>query len=213
MFIRCIKLLIVLFFLSTGPFQAFNLIAFTTPKPQESASIAMVLGAGIVSNQIPSGVLRERLDTAIDLYQKGTVQQILVTGDNRAFDYDEPKVMRNYLLSKNIPDNRITQDFAGRRTYDSCWRAKNVFKVDKVVLITQGFHMPRTAYLCKSVGLQVELAIAPDPRKLTNITGLIRELPACWLALQQSLTGYEPEVQSDGNEKDLSNTFDSFYIE
>jgi vancomycin permeability regulator SanA len=167
---------------------------------QNDFEIALVLGASVRQNSYPSDVLQKRLDKSIEGYQAGFIKKILVSGDNREASYDEPKVMKAYLVEHGIPARDIIQDFAGRRTLDSCWRAKNVFKLDKVVLITQPFHMPRSTFLCQQVGLQIKPMFAGDSRRIVSTSGVIREWPASWLALWEGFSGYEAPVKSDGTE-------------
>ena len=73
-----------------------------------------------------------------------------MSGDNRFVDYNEPEAMRQYAISLGVPDEDIVLDYAGRRTYDTCYRAKEIFQVDSAILVTQGFHLPRALFLCNS---------------------------------------------------------------
>jgi len=77
-----------------------------------------------------------------------------MSGDNRFVDYNEPEAMRQYALRLGVPDADIVLDYAGRRTYDTCYRAKQIFEVDSAILVTQGFHLPRALFLCNSFGLK-----------------------------------------------------------
>lgn len=113
---------------------------------------ALVLGAGIWKNQ-PSDILRDRLDAAIKLYKKGKVKKLILSGDNRFKDYDEPGVMKKYVLDAGIPEKDVQADYAGRRTYDSCYRAKNIFSQEEIIIVTQSFHITRAMFLCESIGL------------------------------------------------------------
>ena len=161
----------------------------------------MVLGAGIINNTLPTQVLEKRLEKAIELYRDGKVTQIIVSGDNSDVDHNEPKVMRDYLINKKIPSVAIIQDFGGRRTIDSCWRAKNVFKVTQMYVVTQGFHLNRATFLCERQGLGVIPVIADDATLGVKIDGYIREIPASWVAIWESYTQYTPEIQGNGKEQ------------
>ena len=108
------------------------------------------------------------------------------------------------MLSKGIPDDDIIKDFAGRRTHDSCWRAKNVFNIEKAYLVTQAFHLPRAVYLCESVGIDTKIAIATNSRKQTTYWGILREIPASWLSITETINNYEAEIKADGSERNLS---------
>ncbi|MFK7804768.1 MAG: vancomycin high temperature exclusion protein [Anaerolineae bacterium] len=116
--------------------------------------VAIVYGAGIYGDGRPSAALQDRLDVAIDLYKSGKVERLLVSGDNSFENYNEPGVMINYAREKGVPFEHIQPDYGGRRTYDSCYRAKNIFQLEKAILITQEFHMPRALFLCRWMGIE-----------------------------------------------------------
>jgi vancomycin permeability regulator SanA len=115
--------------------------------------VAVVFGAGLWEGE-PSPYLAHRLDAAAELYRKGRVEVVLVTGDNSREDYDEPDAMRVYLTRHGVPDGRIVSDYAGFDTWDSCVRAKKIFGVNEAVLISQGFHIRRAVALCQAAGVE-----------------------------------------------------------
>ncbi len=170
----------------------------------EEFTIALVLGAGVDTNNLrPTPVLQKRLDQAVSLYQQGKVKTILVSGDNRLANYNEPLVMKKYLVEQGVPAGVVVEDFGGRRTMDTCWRAKNVFQAKKVYLITQKFHLPRATYSCTQAGLQVIPVAADNSSINTTIWGVVREIPASWLAIQETLKGYQAPVGADGTEPQI----------
>ncbi|GAA3953624.1 hypothetical protein GCM10023085_40110 [Actinomadura viridis] len=116
------------------------------------APVALVLGAGIRDGR-PTGLLARRLDLATDLYRRGKVRVLLVSGDNRVAGYDEPTVMRDHLVAAGVPARAVVRDFAGLDTWDSCARAKRIFGVDRLTVVTQDFHLPRAVALCRAAGL------------------------------------------------------------
>ena len=120
------------------------------------APVAIVLGAAVDADGQPSPWLAHRLDTAAELYTSGRVEAILVSGDNRRAGYDEPTVMRRYLLSQGIPDQAIAVDYAGFDTYDTCVRARRIFGIERALLVTQDFHEPRAVAICRSVGVDAD---------------------------------------------------------
>ncbi len=117
--------------------------------------VAIVFGAEVKRDGTPSTVLRDRVETAVALYKSGKVEKLLMSGDNRFVNYNEPESMRQYALTLGMPDSDIVLDYAGRRTYDTCYRAKDIFGVDSAILVTQGFHLPRALFLCKAFGIDV----------------------------------------------------------
>jgi len=114
---------------------------------------ALVLGAGVHSDGEPSPLLEGRLETALALFRSGKVGWILVSGDNRVQNYNEPQAMRKWLIKRGVPVERVVSDYAGRRTYDSLKRAQAVFGVQRTVVVTSDFHLPRALYLARSMGL------------------------------------------------------------
>jgi vancomycin permeability regulator SanA len=102
------------------------------------------------------------LDAAIDLYRKGKVQRLLLSGDNRRVDYNEPQAMRRYVLAHHVPDGALVMDYAGRDTYDTCFRARHVFGVDQAILVTQRYHAPRALYTARSMGIDAEAYALPN---------------------------------------------------
>lgn len=117
------------------------------PRP-----IAMVLGAQADRGR-PSAFLAARLDLAVELYQRGKIEAVLVSGDNRASSNHETTVMRDYLVSHGVPADRIVEDPAGFDTYDSCVRARDVFGVGQMVILTQMYHLERAITICTDIGV------------------------------------------------------------
>lgn len=117
------------------------------------ARVAIVFGAGLLRDGSPTAVLKDRVNTAAQLYQQGRVDKLLMSGDNRFVNYNEPEGMRQYALSLGIPDEDIVLDYAGRRTYDTCYRAKAIFQVETAIVVTQRFHLPRALFLCNALGV------------------------------------------------------------
>jgi SanA protein len=115
--------------------------------------VAIVFGAGIRADGRLSPMLADRMDTAIALYDAGKVRKLLVSGDNRFADYDEPGRMYDYAVAHGVPPADVVRDYAGRRTYDTCYRAKAIFGVEQALLVTQRFHLPRAIFTCRNLGI------------------------------------------------------------
>ncbi len=126
--------------------------------------VAIVFGAGYYENGRLSPILQDRVDTAIELYKKGKVKKILMTGANNTSSYDEPSAMKRYAINKNIPSNDIVLDYAGFRTYDSVYRARDVFLVKSAILVTQRYHLYRAIYIGRKLGLDV-VGVQSDKRR------------------------------------------------
>lgn len=124
------------------------------PADVPEAPVALVLGAGLTRDGKPTPFLAGRLDVAADLYQRGKVKVLLVSGDNSRTSYDEPSAMRSYLVGRGVPSRVVVTDYAGVDTWDSCVRAQRIFGVTKLTVVTQRFHLPRAVALCRSAGLE-----------------------------------------------------------
>ena len=113
----------------------------------------LILGAGVLPDREPTQVLQARLDTGLELFRQGKGSWFLVSGDNRAPNYNEPQAMRRWLLKREVPPRLVISDFAGRRTYDSLKRAHAVFGVTRVIIVTSDFHLDRALFLARRLGL------------------------------------------------------------
>lgn len=131
---------------------AMNKIHQKDDAPSER--VAVVFGAGLRRDGTPTPILRDRVETAADLYFSGKVEKLLMSGDNRFLEYNEPGSMRDYAISLGVPPDVIVLDYAGRRTYDTCYRAKAIFELQNVILVTQKFHLPRALFICNALGIQ-----------------------------------------------------------
>ncbi|HJB19533.1 MAG TPA: YdcF family protein [Candidatus Bariatricus faecipullorum] len=118
------------------------------------ADCILILGAGVRADGSPSPMLQDRLDTGIALYQSGVSSRILMSGDHGRKDYNEVQVMKDYSSEKGIPSSRVFMDHAGFSTYDSLYRARDIFQARKVVIISQKYHLHRALYLASQLGLQ-----------------------------------------------------------
>lgn len=154
-----IALLIVLF----GMFNYFLIETYskyiinkqdTGVQLDHNSTVGIVLGGGIEQGR-PRPLLKDRLDAAAGLINERKVRKLIVSGDNRFLNYDEPAAMRNYLIQeKGISPELIQMDSAGRSTYESCERAKAIFSLNQVLLISESTHLPRAIYTCRSFGIE-----------------------------------------------------------
>jgi SanA protein len=172
----------------------------------------IVLGAQIIGNRKPSPMLQDRLDGAVDLFRAGVSDRIIVTGDHREDNYNEPRVMYKYLLEQGIPDEAIFMDHFGLDTYDSIYRAVHVFQVKTAVIVTQRFHLQRALYIGDKLGLDC-VGYATNPRLYASTPYmLVRELGARLKALYETNTDASPGKMSppfpiSGDGRDTRNSF------
>ena len=121
----------------------------------------MVLGASVKADGTPSRMLQDRLDLAVELYHRGVAPKLLLTGDNGQVNYNEVKAMKEYAAAGGVPEEDIFLDHAGFSTYESVYRAKYIFKVDRMVVVTQKYHLYRALYGCGKMGIEA-LGAASD---------------------------------------------------
>lgn len=132
-------------------------------SPWTRPRVAIVFGASVYGNGELSPILEDRVDTAIELYRARKVERILVSGDNRHPSYNEPKAMQEYLVTHAVAPKDVIVDYAGRSTYETCLRAKEIFGLQRAVLVSQGSHLPRALYIANQLGLDA-LGMAGDLR-------------------------------------------------
>jgi vancomycin permeability regulator SanA len=163
---------------------------YARPKTYTAADVparrvGIVFGAGLWRDGSPTPVLIDRVTAAANLYFAGKVEKLLMSGDNRFVDYNEPAVMRALALSLGVPEDAIVLDYAGRRSYDTCYRAKAIFGLTEAILVTQTFHLSRVLYTCNQLGLD-SIGVDADRqpyRKLSMLYWNVRELLATSAAL------------------------------
>lgn len=137
----------------------------------------LILGAGIVNNR-PSPMLKDRLLTGVELYEKGVSSKILTSGDHINKDYDEVNVMKKYLIEKEIPSSNIFMDHAGISSYDSIYRAKEIFKAKKIIIVTQKYHLYRSLYIAKMLNIEAYGVVADKAVYHNQIKRDVREILA-----------------------------------
>jgi vancomycin permeability regulator SanA len=166
----------------------------TTADRAEARPVALVLGAGLRRDGRPTLLLARRLDIAADLYHRGTVDAVLVSGAD-----DEPAAMRTHLLAAGVPDAKIVGDVAGIRTWDSCVRAHEVYGVRSAIVVTQEFHLPRAVVLCAAAGIDATGVgdASLQARGIATVYGWLREIPAAVKAIGDIL--FQPAPQQLGD--------------
>ncbi len=164
--------------------------------------VAIIFGAAVYRSGAPSAMLADRLEMGARLYRAGKVRALLLTGDNHVADYNEPQAMRRYLLAQGIPDEAMTLDYAGFRTYDSCYRARDIFRVQQAILVTQAFHLDRALLTCRGLGLDAvgvaaDVVRAEGYQRRSLLYSQIRELPSTAVAILDLLRGAHPTFLGD----------------
>ena len=164
-----------------------------TPKAQT----VMILGASVLRNKTMSDMLKDRADTAIEIYNSNKANNILISGDGQAKNYNEVVVVNNYLLEQGIPKEKILLDYYGFDTYDSLYRARDIFGIKNLIISTQNFHLPRALFIAKSLGIQA-YGITADRHKYKNMElNIGRELLATVKAYVDVFYNAKPAVLAD----------------
>lgn len=161
---------------------------------------AIVFGAGLRADGTPSSLLRDRIRGAQRLLESGRVDLLLMTGDHSTPQYDEPGAMRRFAIEQGTDPARIAVDYGGRRTWDSCRRAREVFGVRRAVVVSNDFHRARTVAVCKAAGMTVDGAVGTSTagyalHKRVRWRG--RELLASWRGVWDAWI-HHPEVAVGG---------------
>ncbi len=171
----------------------------------ENIDCIIVLGAGIWGDK-PSPMLEDRLKEAISLYNQNISSKIIMSGDHGKEDYDEVNIMKEYAIKQGVRSEDIFMDHAGFSTYESMYRAKDVFEANKVVIVTQKYHLYRALYIAKQLGIEA-YGVNSDPRKYVGATYReAREIIArdkdfikCIFKPQPKYLGETIPVNGDGN--------------
>ncbi len=145
------------------------------PSDIPKCDAILILGAK-VTGDTPSAILRDRLDKGCELYFSGVADRIIMSGDHGRVNYDEVNAMKAYAVSKGVPEEHIFTDHAGFDTYDSVYRAKEIFLCEKIAVVTQQFHINRAVFLGNSVGLETYgVTCSEEGYRPTRFTTHVRE--------------------------------------
>ena len=121
---------------------------------QSDVSCIVVLGCQVWDDGTPSAILKDRLNRAIELYKLGVAPKIIMSGDHGQVDYDEVNAMKQFAVEKGVPSEDIFMDHAGFSTYETMYRAKEIFDADKIVVVTQEYHLYRALYIADKLGIE-----------------------------------------------------------
>lgn len=120
----------------------------------EDIDCIIVLGCQVKSDGSLSHMLRDRLMRGVELYKQSTAPKIIMSGDHGQKNYDEVNAMKQYAIENGVPSEDVFMDHAGFSTYETIFRAKEIFKAEKVVIVTQEYHLYRALYIAKQLGLE-----------------------------------------------------------
>lgn len=171
----------------------------------EGVDCILILGAGIWGDK-PSPMLEDRLKEGITLYKKGTTKKIIMSGDHSREDYDEVKIMKEYAESEGVPSEDIFMDHAGFSSYDSVYRAKEIFGVQNMIIVTQKYHLYRSLYIAKKLGIEAygiesNLRIYPGQvfREIREILARDKDYFKCIMKPEASIMGEKVSLDGSGD--------------
>lgn len=165
----------------------------------------LVLGCAVWVDNQPSPMLRDRLDTAIALYKAGAAPKLLLSGDNSIAEYSEPECMLQYTLAQGVPPEDIFLDYAGFSTYESVYRSHAVFRADRLIVVTQKYHLFRALKACNALGIDA-LGVASNQQKYAGrqyreareVLARCKDLVKGWIKAKPTYLGDEIPVDGDG---------------
>ena len=182
-----------------------RIISIDEAKELTDVDCILVLGAGVYGNK-PRPMSEDRILTGIELYNNGVAKKIIMSGDHGQEDYDEVNVMKSYAVDEGINSSDIFMDHAGFSTYDSIYRLKEIFEVDKVVIVTQEYHLYRALYIAKELeieayGVSANLRDYPGQfkREVREILARDKDLVKVIFKPSSTYVGETIPVTGDGN--------------
>ena len=172
----------------------------------EEIDCVLVLGCGLEADGSPSPMLHDRLQQGVALYQKEAAPKLLVSGDHGRDEYDEVNAMKRFAEEQGVPSEDVFMDHAGFSTYESVYRARDIFQVRRMVIVTQEYHLSRALYIAKRLGIEA-WGVPADPRTYSGQTARdLREILArdkdfltCILKPKPTYLGKAIPVNGNGN--------------
>ena len=170
MFIIIFIIVIILLILGINIFVVFstknNIITEESAKDLKDIDCILILGAGVWGDK-PSPMLEDRLVQGVSLYNNGVAPKIIVSGDHGTEEYDEVNIMKQFAIDKGVPSEDIFTDHAGFSSYDSIYRAKEIFGAKKILIVTQKYHLYRALYIADKLEIEA-YGVGSDPRKYSG---------------------------------------------
>ena len=177
---------------------------------EESAELsdidcAVILGAGVRDGK-PTPMLRDRLLTGIELYKSGAAKKLIMSGDHGSENYDEVNIMKSFAVENGIPDSDIFMDHAGFSTYETVYRAKEIFEADNIIIVSQEYHLYRALYIAKKLGVKA-VGVSADlntyrgqtKRDLREILARDKDFFNCIIKPEPTYLGDKIPVSGNGN--------------
>ncbi|MGN0450561.1 MAG: vancomycin high temperature exclusion protein [Acutalibacteraceae bacterium] len=182
-----------------------NIVTIEEADELSDVDCAVVLGAGVREGK-PTPMLRDRLLVGIDLYKSGAVKKLVMSGDHGSTDYDEVNIMKSFAVERGVPDEDIFMDHAGFSTYETIYRAKEIFEADSVILVSQKYHLYRALYIAERLGINA-VGVSADldtyrgqtKRDLREILARDKDFFKCIFKPKPTYLGDKIPVSGNGN--------------
>ncbi|MBQ5607443.1 MAG: YdcF family protein [Oscillospiraceae bacterium] len=212
----CLCILLCLFVLGTGAITVINSVVKLTTQKQiitseeaamlEDVDCVLVLGCYVFENGTPSAMLHDRLTRGVELYDLGAAPKLLMSGDHGREHYNEVDAMKRFAVDAGIPAENVFMDHAGFSTYESIYRAKEVFQAQKILIVTQGYHLYRALYIAEQFGLEA-YGISSDYRAyagqlirdVREVLARVKDFAICIFKPEPTFLGEVIPIFGDGN--------------
>lgn len=182
-----------------------NIVTLEEAAELSDVDCAVILGAGVREGK-PTPMLRDRLLVGIDLYKSGAVKKLIMSGDHGSTDYDEVNIMKSFAVENGMPDEDIFMDHAGFSTYETIYRAREIFEADNIIIVSQKYHLYRALYIAeklgiKSVGVSADLDTyrGQTKRDLREILARDKDFFKCIFKPKPTYLGDKIPVSGNGN--------------
>lgn len=182
-----------------------DIISLEEAESLADTDCAVILGAG-VRNGEPTPMLKDRLLTGIELYKSGAVKKLIMSGDHGSKDYDEVNIMKSFAVDNGVPDEDIFMDHAGFSTYETVYRAKEIFEADNIIIVSQKYHLYRAIYIAenldvKAVGVSADRRTysGQKMRDLREILARDKDFFNCIIKPEPTYLGEKIPVSGNGN--------------
>lgn len=182
-----------------------NIVTLEEAAELSDAYCAVILGAGVREGK-PTPMLRDRLLVGIDLYKSGAVKKLIMSGDHGSTDYDEVNIMKSFAVDRGVPDEDIFMDHAGFSTYETIYRASEIFEADNIIIVSQKYHLYRALYIAEKLGIK-SVGVSADldtyrgqiKRDLREILARDKDFFKCIFKPKPTYLGDKIPVSGDGN--------------
>ena len=182
-----------------------NIITLEEAAKLSDIDCAVILGAGVRDGK-PTPMLKDRLLTGIELYKSGGAKKLIMSGDHGSKDYDEVNIMKSFAVENGVPDSDIFMDHAGFSTYETVYRAKEIFEADNIIIVSQEYHLYRALYIAekldvKAAGVSADLRAYKGQikRELREILARDKDFFNCIIKPEPTYLGDKIPVSGNGN--------------